>query len=108
MKTVLIIEDDEEIIKIIDQLLKDHQLSILHSKNGDQGIKEFRKNDVDLIITDVMLPKRDGLDIVAKVRKSNPNIPIIALSGYEGIQEMAYLTGVNKFLKKPFQTELNG
>ena len=103
MKKILVIDDDEEIVAVISQTLAKTACEISYAANGDKGFKLAKKNSFDLIITDIMLPKRDGLDIVSKIRKTQENVPIIALSGYKGMEEMSYLTGVDHFLGKPFE-----
>jgi two-component system response regulator VicR len=105
MKKILIIEDDHLIIKILDFILKKEGYEIHIAKNGDDGIKKISNTLPDLIITDIMMPHKSGLEITAYSKKNHPSIPIIMISilGKEDFRVIeGFKLGIDDFIAKPF------
>ncbi|RTY95246.1 response regulator transcription factor [Flavobacterium sp. GT3R68] len=110
MKRILLIEDDKIIINIIDFLLKKEGYETFIARDGNEGIEKIFSLEPDLIITDIMMPYRSGLEITAFSKKNYPNIPVIIVSAL-GKEEQtvieAFKLGVDDFVTKPFNpTEL--
>ena len=105
MKKVLIIEDDNLIIKILEFILKKEGYEIHIAKDGNEGIEKIGNILPDLIITDVMMPYKSGLEITAFAKKKYPNIPIIIVSAL-GKEDQTVIEGfklgVDDFIAKPF------
>ncbi|MBF2709881.1 response regulator transcription factor [Flavobacterium soyangense] len=105
MKKILIIEDDNLIIKILEFILKKEGYEIYIAKDGNQGIEEISIVKPDLIITDIMMPYKSGLEITAYVKKNHPTIPIIIVSAL-GKEDQTVIEGfklgVDDFIAKPF------
>jgi two-component system, chemotaxis family, chemotaxis protein CheY len=80
-KSILVIEDDARISKVIQTfLVKDgHRVDL--ANNGDKGIRLFRGGTYDLVITDIYMPEKDGLEVIRDLRSVNADIPILAVSG---------------------------
>ncbi len=81
-KTILIIEDDQVLMKMYVQKLTNEGYNILSAIDGEQGFDTFRKAKIDLVITDIMLPRVSGIEFLEKIRKT-PNgkdVPVIAWS----------------------------
>lgn len=110
MKEILLIEDDNLIIKILDFILKKEGYKVHVAKDGNEGIEKIRSILPDLIITDIMMPYKSGLEITAFSKKNYPTIPVIIVSalGKEDLTVIeGFKLGVDDFIAKPFNpTEL--
>jgi YesN/AraC family two-component response regulator len=86
-----------------------HQVFI--ANDGVEGIKSFHQFKPDLIITDIIMPEKDGIEVIMEVLKENPNLPIIAISGGRRAitadfnLDSAEMLGVKGILQKPFTHE---
>jgi len=105
MKTILIIEDDKIIKGIIEFLLKKQGFNIVSAGDGMEGIEKIDSSNPDLIITDVMMPFKSGLEIIAYSKNRNPNVPIVIISSLgkeDNTVKTAFDLGVDDVLAKPF------
>lgn len=104
-KKILIIEDDELMLKILQFILKKEHFDIKVAKDGMAGMEQISAFLPDLVITDVMLPFKSGLEIVTYLKQDFPQIPIIVLSAL-GEEERtvleAFQLGADDFITKPF------
>ncbi len=83
---------------------------VVNASNGKEGIKLFRENGADLIITDIVMPEKEGLETIMELRKGYPDVKIIAISGGGRVDPESYLTmaekmGASRTLTKPFERE---
>lgn len=106
--TILIVEDSADVRKYLIDLLKESYI-LLEAKDGDEGIETARNNSVDLIISDVMMPKMDGMEF-GRIIKSNwqtSHIPIILLTAKVGKESKleGLEIGADDYLTKPFETK---
>jgi len=101
---LLYIEDDSTIREITLVSLQEFFKNITIAKDGEEGYSLFQKYKFDLIITDINMPKLSGMDMIAKIRKIDPNIPILILSAYTNkndlIKSVKY--HVYEYIIKPF------
>lgn len=101
---ILIAEDDELILRTIEhKLLKEGYEAIL-SRNGKEAIEHIKDSEVDLIITDIMMPFVSGIEILSALNLMEKKIPIIMLSsmGQEEVILTAFDLGASDFIVKPF------
>jgi CheY-like chemotaxis protein len=111
MANILVIDDDTQMCDLIKMILRmnGHQIRIAH--DGIEGIKLYREKKPDLILTDVIMPNQDGIQMVMELKQIDKTIPIIVMSGgrrsvtAEFNLESAELLGVHSTLKKPFTQE---
>ena len=102
-KNVLLVEDDPALRMVVREVLKG-DFNIDEADNGEDGIDKGLKNKADLVILDYHLPKRDGLEVIAAIKKAHPEVPVIVLTGYlnsDSEKEFNRL-GANKIFPKPF------
>jgi DNA-binding response OmpR family regulator len=103
---VLIIEDEENLAKILKMGLEKEGIAADYVLDGESGQRriELHSADYDVAITDLTLPKKDGLDICRDIRKNNISIPILVLTGRDTLQDKVTLldAGADDFLVKPF------
>jgi DNA-binding response OmpR family regulator len=101
---ILIAEDDELILKTVEHKLKKEGYEVLIARNGKEAIDLVKVTDVDLVISDIMMPFASGTEILAAIRSLGKNIPVIMLSGL-GQEEVvldAFNLGAADFIVKPF------
>lgn len=102
-KNVLLVEDDPALRMVVREVLKG-DFNIDEADNGIDGIEKGVRNKADLIILDYHLPKQDGLEVIEAVKKANPSVPVIVLTGYlspESEKQFINL-GASKIFPKPF------
>ncbi|RZS98071.1 response regulator transcription factor [Cecembia calidifontis] len=105
MKKILLIEDDELILKMLQFKLKKEGFQVFIAKDGDSGIKAVHEIKPDLVVTDIMVPFKSGLEITYLVKKSYPELPVIVLSALgeeENSVQQAFKLGASDFISKPF------
>lgn len=105
--TVLFVED-EDLLRAIYERILDKFISRLYvACNGKEGLELYHEHKPDLIITDIMMPVMDGLEMVEKIRQIDKNIRLVILSAYGEAEYFmdAIKIGVNSFLLKPVETE---
>ncbi len=112
MKNILIVDDEKEIREMVKDMLIRDGLNIELACSGVKAMESLSKNHFDLVITDIVMPDENGIDLIMDIKKQYSNIPVIAMSGGGGIEgrfdylEIAKLIGANCILKKPFSLEL--
>ncbi len=102
--SILIVEDSELNIMFFESALKRTGANILIAKNGDEAVKQVQINpEIDVILMDIKMPKKDGLSATREIKKINPNIHIIVQTAYVlDYNEMeSYAAGCDYFLEKP-------
>ena len=105
--SVLFVED-EELLRAIYERILDKVVSRLYlAANGKEGLEAFRQYKPDLIITDIMMPVMDGLEMVEKIRQEDNDVRLVILSAYGEAEYFldAIKIGVNSFLLKPVETK---
>lgn len=102
--TILCVEDVDFSRWIMDGLLKDLVKNVYLANNGDDGLKKYKLYSPDLIITDIMMPVFDGIEMIKKIREIDKSTPIIVVSGHDDAKDS--LEGlVDIFLVKPIMWE---
>jgi two-component system response regulator VicR len=104
-KKIFIIEDDNMTIQILKFIFSKEGYELSISKDGLDAIERFPKEVPDLVLTDIMLPMKSGLEIIKFIKDNYPNTPVLALSSL-GEEEAtvldAFKLGVDDFITKPF------
>lgn len=81
MKSILIIEDDEFVQQMLKQTFERAGYEVAVASNGRIGVQMYDSNPFDVVITDLIMPDMEGIETITHLRKSNPDIKIIAISG---------------------------
>ena len=107
MKTILVIDDEKDLIKLIDLHLSKEEYLVISAKNGIEGLDIALKHKPDLILLDIMMPKRDGLEICRNLRAKGVQTPILFLTARDTVEDkIAGLDlGADDYLVKPFSFE---
>ncbi len=107
MKKILIIDDDHHILLMIKKMLERAGFEVDLASNGNEGLELFRKMPAELVITDIIMPEKEGLETILEMRRLEPDLKIIAMSGGGNISadnylETAKIFGASLVLEKPF------
>jgi len=102
---ILVVEDDQRVAELIKRGLEENGFSVTLAYDGLSGNKLIHQNRYDLIITDVILPKIDGLDLCKLIKENNPDLPIIMLTalGTTDDKVEGFDAGADDYLVKPFE-----
>jgi DNA-binding response OmpR family regulator len=104
-KRVLLVDDDREIVESMRIALEAGGYEILVARDGNQGLAMAERDNPDLVILDMMMPKRSGFLVLEKLRRSRPvPLRIIMITANEGNRHKAYaeMLGVDDYIRKPF------
>ena len=104
---LILAEDEPALALIIKESLETRNFEVLHCKDGEEALAAFTKSKVEILILDVMMPKKDGFSVAKDVRKMDKKIPIIFLTAKSQTQDVVegFTSGGNDYLKKPFSME---
>lgn len=103
MLSILVVEDDQHIRQLISKTLEKQGYQIYQAENGEKGWHIFLDTYIDLMITDIMMPITDGVNLVKKIRQINETVPIVMLTALESFKdkERAFVSGIDDYLVKP-------
>ena len=105
---ILLVDDDIEIVESVRFALEDAGYQVTVARDGNQGLALAETNPPDLLILDMMMPKRSGFLVLEQLRRLGiDQIPVIMITGNEGSrhQDYAELLGVSDYIRKPFPME---
>ena len=110
MERILIIDDEEQIRSMLRLMLERDGYEVVEAPDGIEGIKAYRQKPADLIITDLIMPNKDGIGMIIELQKEFPDVKIIAMSGGGLNKPEGYLKGAKKLgaactLTKPIDRE---
>lgn len=92
MYNILVVDDDKEIVKAIEIYLGKENYKIYKAHDGEQALKQVQQNQIHLIILDIMMPNKDGIETLEEIRKDK-NIPVIMLSAKS--EDIDKINGLN-------------
>lgn len=104
-KRILIVDDDAEIVEAIRYALEAKGYTVLIARDGNQGLAMAEREDPDLVVLDMMMPKRSGFLVLERLRRSRAvPIRVIMITANEGSRHKAYaeMLGVDDYIRKPF------
>lgn len=101
---ILLVEDEKKIASLIKRGLEEEEYEVTVAYDGDTGLKLVLEGDYKLVILDLMLPKKDGLDVVKELREAGNQVPVLMLTARVTTEEIAagLDAGADDYLKKPF------
>ena len=106
MANILVIDDEESIRSLLCTILDEAGYDVREAVNGRQGLELYRTRSADLIITDLIMPEMNGLDLILELTKQFLNVKVIAMTGEadaEGQLRVAKLLGARQLFAKPFE-----
>ena len=112
MKRILIIDDEPDILMMLKKMLERAGFEVDIAENGESGMQLFHSQSADLVITDIIMPEKEGLEIIREMKQLKPDLKIIAISGggrlsADNYLDTAKMFGADRAFQKPFrQAEL--
>ena len=108
MKRILVIDDDTQVRQMLRQMLEREGYEVVDAGDGKEGMKLYRQAPTDLIITDIIMPEKEGVETIIELKRDFPDVKIIAISGGSRALEaqncLSYVRGlrVAHVFTKPF------
>lgn len=107
---LLLVDDDNDLRNLLERVLLRNGFRVHAAADGRQAIKLLGRERFDLVVTDIIMPDVEGIELILKIRKDHPSLPIIAMSAggrlnAEGYLKMARSLGANRILEKPFSID---
>lgn len=108
-RKVLVVDDDDQVRSMLSRLLS-RSYEVETAGNGRQALTALEGQSIDLLITDIIMPEKEGIELITTVRAQRPKLPIIAISGGGQVDpgqylELARMLGANRVLGKPFDID---
>ena len=106
-KPTILICDDEPGVRESLKLILDREYTLLYATNGEEALEHIRKNNPDLAITDIKMPKMGGLELLRRLRRFRSRLKVIVATGYDSgdVAGQAIKLGATDYLVKPFERE---
>lgn len=110
MARIIVIDDEPYILLMLKKMLEKEGYEVEMATNGVEGSQIFEKQPADLIITDIVMPEKEGLETIMELKIKYPQLKIIAISGGGRVDSREYLNsakllGANKTFQKPFKKD---
>jgi len=107
MNTVLIVDDEPNYLIILSELLKEEGFEVLTARSGIEALTVMKDADVDLVITDMRMPAMDGIELLKRIKTSEPDLPVMMMTAFGDVEKAveAMRAGAFNYLVKPFENE---
>src|SRR4051812_27628728 len=101
---ILLVDDEPSLLATLHRVVRDAGHEVLTASDGDQAISLLRSEDIDVCVTDLQLPLKNGFAVLEAARKCHPPVPVIVLTGHGTVRDAitALRAGASDFLAKPF------
>jgi len=105
--SVLLVDDEEQFVDVLAKRLENKGLAVHKAYNGDQCLDFIKDNDVDVIILDVLMPGKDGMQVLREVKQLKPLVEVIMLTGHATVETAieGMKLGAHDYLMKPTDIE---
>jgi len=107
METILVVEDRESMAEMLQETLEAEGYCVISARDGTEGIRCLKEGKIDLVLTDLKVPKKDGIEILKVSREENHLVPVIIMTAYGSVATAveAMKAGAFDFITKPFDTD---
>lgn len=107
MKVILIVEDRESMAQMLKETIEAAGYKSVIASNGAEGIRRLKEEKIDLVLTDLKLPRKDGMDVLMAAKEEDPTMPVIMMTAYGSVDlaVRAIKEGAYDFITKPFDTD---
>ena len=106
-KTLLIVDDDDDILEVLSVYFLKQGYDVILAHDGDEAVQLLKYKAIDLVITDIRMPKMNGLSLLKHIRTKSNSLPVILMTGYElSRTELSCLSyQADAYISKPFTSE---
>lgn len=107
METILIVEDKKSMAQMLKETFEPEGYEVIIANDGAEGIKRLKDSKVNVVLTDLRLPKKSGIEVLKASKEENPLIPVIVMTAYGSVETAvnAMKTGAYDFITKPLDTD---
>lgn len=107
METILVVEDKESMAQMLKHTLESEGYEVISAKNGAEGLKYLKESRIDIVLTDLRLPEKDGMEILRTSKEENQLIPVIVMTAFGSVETavQAMKEGAFDFITKPFDID---
>jgi two-component system NtrC family response regulator len=107
METILIVDDEKNYLTILSALLEDEGFEVLTAPGGSEALEIHKSSDLDLILTDMKMPKMDGIELLENIKENDPDLPVIMMTAHGTVDKAveAMQKGAYTYVLKPFDNE---
>jgi two-component system response regulator PilR (NtrC family) len=104
---VMVVDDEENIREVLSSYLKSLGYSVVSAVDGEDALSKFKRGNFDLIVSDLLMPTVDGLELLKKIREQDRNVIFLMITGYPSIETAveAIKKGAYDYITKPFHME---
>lgn len=110
MASILVIDDDDQIRLLLREVFERVGHRVSEARDGTEGMEQYRQAPSDLVILDILMPEKEGLETIIELRREFPNVKIVAVSGgsersHVNLLELAKRLGARHAIQKPFDIQ---
>jgi CheY-like chemotaxis protein len=110
MAKILLVDDDELVLYALNKVLHKAGHDVLEAQNGEKALDVLKNENPDILITDIVMPEMEGIELIRRLIESHPDLPFIAMSGGSRQIDTSYLSFAKEFgayatLEKPFDEQ---
>jgi signal transduction histidine kinase len=104
--SVMVVDDDPTVLKVTSLLLEKRDFSVSASNSAREALDVLQKNEIDVVLTDIMMPEMSGIELLERIRSIDPDIPVILITGYADLEKAidAIKKGAFDFITKPYDS----
>lgn len=107
MASIIVLDDEDQVRMMLLQLLERAGHKVFPASSGDEALRVYRENQVDVLITDLIMPDKEGIEVITEFKREFPDVKIIAMSGGGRVGPDNYLNlaeklGASRTFSKPF------
>ncbi len=101
---ILVVDDEVEVLKILEKVLTENGYNVLKAQNGTEALRIARKNNIKLALLDIKLPKMNGIELLGRFKKINPDLIVIMITAFGTLKTAieAMKLGAYDYITKPF------
>lgn len=103
-KSILVVDDERDICELLTLELSDQGFEFFTAHSVAEAVKILKNSSVDLVITDIRMPQKSGIELLRELRKNNHDLPVVFMTGFSDISEsQALCLGASAVVAKPFE-----
>ena len=105
MPRILVVDDEETIRLLFRNLFEAEGYEVIEAEDGEQGLELYQKHPADLVITDIVMPKKNGLEVIKELKKQDRKAKVIGVASIPDVLSEAEKAGADATLPKPFKVD---